>query len=97
MTVRFHEGKGNVPLWAAITVIISILLATGGIVWGSLQREALRGTDVMKTTVEDHTNRILALEIDEAVLGSKMESVDKKQDQILAMLTTIGGKMGVGQ
>lgn len=102
MTVRIHEGKGNVPLWAAITLVVTILLGSSALIWGLVQRGSAAEykancdrIEMVSADVKDHSGRISALEISDAVTVRQIEDVSKSQAQIIEMLTKIGVAMGV--
>lgn len=94
MTVRIHEGKGNVPVWAAVTVIVSILLAAGGMLFGVAQRSVVDKMEDVQIDVKDHSIRIGTLERASAVNERVVEDISKSQAQIIEMLTKIGVAMG---
>lgn len=94
MTVRFHEGKGNVPLWAAVTVIVSILLAAGGMLFGVAQRSVVDKVQDVQLDVKDHSVRIGTLERASAVNEKVVEDVARSQKEIISMLTAIGSRLG---
>lgn len=102
MTVRIHEGKGSVPVWAAVTMIVTILLGTSALIWGGIQKGSAAEykancdrIEVVAGSVNEHSGRIRDLEISDAVTIKQIEDVTKSQEQIIMMLTKIGVAMGV--
>lgn len=85
------------PVWAAVTVIISILLAAGGLLFGVAQKGAMEKVEDVRVDVREHSVKIGALETDTAVIRENLQSVNRNQDKILTLLTDIGSKMGVPQ
>ena len=81
MTVHVTDGKATIPLWAAITIIVTILLATVG--WVALATEKAnsvehRAIELRVEKVEKAINSIPEMQKDIAVIAALLAKENKK-------------------
>jgi hypothetical protein len=77
MTVRIADGKATIPLWAAVVLIITVLLATTG--WVALATEKANNTahealDGRLRKVEDVMKSIPDMQKDIAVIVALLKN-----------------------
>jgi hypothetical protein len=82
MTVRIADGRATIPLWAAITLIVTVLLATIG--WVALATEKANNTehqalDSRLLKVENVMKAIPDIQKDVAVILAIMAEKEKNK------------------
>lgn len=66
MTIKLTNERGSIPLWGAITVVLSIFMAVSGLVWGAVQKGADVEHRILAQQIQIDDNEISALQANDA-------------------------------
>ncbi len=94
MTVRLEAGNAQIPLWAAIVVVVAILTAGGGILYGAVAKGADAEHKVFAAALAEETKQIEQLvsvnRTQDTTDWQLREAVIRIEEQSKATLAAIG-------
>ena len=100
MTMGVDRGRAQIPVWTAVAVIISILLAVGGVTFGAVSKAADADHRMLSMQIDaaaqagaDRENRLRALEQGMAAIKAQYEKLEEQNQRILAALNALEAKV----
>lgn len=90
MTIRVEKGQASVPMWAAITIIVSLLIAMGGVYYGWANKLAQSDLVDVRANIRSLENNLSASNnIDVAQTSAIVDIKTEVTDRLARIETTL--------
>lgn len=76
MTVQFKDGRGTLPLWGLITLIVTVVIAAGSIAFAAQAKASSADHTAIVQKVDDQQLRITAADVRDADKENRLRSVE---------------------